>query len=70
MMLVYSPIIGWGVFGFGGVGLRLPADDPLYLGSSVNYLGITLGLHLIYGTIIGTLNPAWIDFETPERAAA
>lgn len=70
MMFVYSPIIGWGIFGFGGPGLRLPADAPLHLGSSIKYLGMTLILHLIYGTIIGTLNPAWIEFQTPEQASA
>lgn len=70
MMLVYSPIIGWGIFGFGGPGHTLPPENPLYLGSPVKYLGVTLGMHLIYGTIIGTLNPAWIDFRTRERVSA
>lgn len=70
MMLVYSPIIGWGVFGFGGTGPTLAPDNPLYLGSSVAYLGITLVVHLVYGTIIGTLNPAWMDTRTPEQASA
>ncbi len=70
MMLVYSPVIGWGVFGFGGTGHTLSSTDPLYLGSPVKYLVATLVLHLIYGGIIGSLNPAWIDFGAPERASA
>lgn len=70
MMLVYSPIIGWGFFGFGGAGHTLSATDPLYLGSPVKYLVATLVLHLIYGAIIGTLNPAWVNLGAPERASA
>lgn len=69
MMFVYSPVIGWGVMGFGGPNHTLPADSPLYLGSSIKYVVITLVLHLIYGGIIGALNPAWIDFDEPERAS-
>jgi hypothetical protein len=69
MMLVYSPFIGWGVFGFGGSGHELPTDDPLYLGSPVKYIVATLVLHLIYGWIIGGLNPAWIQFEQSRQAA-
>ena len=60
MMLVYSPLIGWGVFGVGGSGQTLSPSDPLYLGSPVKYVVATLLLHLIYGAIIGGLNPVWI----------
>jgi hypothetical protein len=70
MMLVHSPIIGWGVFGFGGAGHTLPSTDPLYLGSPIKYIGATLLLHLIYGWIIGGLNPAWIELETAQGASA
>lgn len=70
MMLIYSPIIGWGVFGFGGVGPTLPSNHPLHLSSTIKYIVLTLVLHLIYGTIIGTLNPMWINFDTPEETAA
>jgi hypothetical protein len=70
MMLVYSPVIGWGVFGFGGAGHGLSPSDPLYLGSPVKYLVATLVLHLVYGGIIGGLNPAWIELGQPERASA
>jgi hypothetical protein len=70
MMLVYSPIIGWGVFGFGGSGHELAADNPLHLGSPIKYIVATLILHLLYGWIIGGLNPAWIQFDRSSRQAA
>jgi len=70
MMLVYSPVIGWGVFGFGGAGHALPPDDPLYLGSPVKYLGATLVLHLIYGAVIGIVNPAWIELDARQGISA
>jgi hypothetical protein len=58
------------VFGFGGAGHQLSPTDPLYLGSPVKYVVATLVLHLIYGGIIGGLNPAWISSESAEEAAA
>lgn len=70
MMIVYSPLIGWGVFGFGGAGHQLAPSDPLYLGSPVKYVVATLVLHVIYGAIIGWGNPAWIEFESPQQATA
>jgi hypothetical protein len=70
MMVVYSPLIGWGLFGFGGAGHQLAPSDPLYLGSPVKYVMATLVLHLIYGSIIGWLNPAWIRFTATEQATA
>lgn len=69
MMLVYSPLIGWGVFGVGGTGHTLSPDNPLYLGSPVKYIVATLILHLIYGAIIGGLNPAWIRSEAVSQGA-
>lgn len=70
MMVVYSPVIGWGFFGFGGSGHELAPSNPLYLGSAVKYLVATLVLHIIYGSIIGWLNPLWIASETAEQARA
>lgn len=69
MMIVYSPIIGWGIFGFGGAGHALSPDNPLYLGSPIKYIVATLVLHLIYGSIIGGVNPAWIQFERSRQPA-
>jgi len=69
MMVAYSPLIGWGVFGFGGAGHQLSPADPLYLGSPVKYAVATFILHLIYGGIIGGLNPAWISVDAPEQSA-
>lgn len=68
MMLVYSPLIGWGFFGFGGAGHQLATTDPLYLGSPVKYIAATFVLHLIYGTIIGGMNPAWSTLDATEQA--
>jgi len=70
MMVAYSPLIGWGVFGFGGAGHQLAPTDPLFLGSPMKYVIATLVLHLIYGGIIGGLNPAWISFQAPEQSPA
>lgn len=59
MMLVLSPIIGWGFFGFGGT----KADNPmLALGSSAKYVLITLVLHLLYGLVVGWMNGNWVEF--------
>lgn len=66
LMVVYSPIIGWGVFGFGASAGELAVDAPLYLGSAIKYSVMTLLLHLVYGAIIGWLNPAWVDIGEGE----
>lgn len=63
MMLIYSPIIGWGVFGFGNAH-TLQATNPLFLEAGPKYLIITLVLHIIFGTVIGWLNPKWVTSET------
>lgn len=57
MMLILSPIIGWGVFGAG----ESPAaeGEALYLEPGPKYIVVTLVLHLLYGLTIGKLNPAW-----------
>lgn len=59
MMLVYSPIIGWGFFGIGNAEL-LSADHPLYLNSTSGYLFLTLLVHLVYGTVLGILGRKFI----------
>ena len=65
MMLIYSPIIGWGVFGFGDAHMMSPSD-PLYLEEGPKYFIMTLVLHVIFGAFIGWLNPHWISFESEE----
>lgn len=55
MMLVYSPIIGWGFFGTGNAKLLSP-DHPLYLNSTAGYLFITLLVHVVYGGVLGLLS--------------
>ncbi len=59
-LLVYAPIIGYGFFGFGGVSHRLAPDNPLYLGNPVNHLLISWVQHIVFGLIIGWLDPLWI----------
>lgn len=58
MMVALSPLIGWGLFGMANTA-ELPAR--LQLESGIRYLVLTLMLHLIYGAIIGWLNPVWIS---------
>jgi hypothetical protein len=59
MMFIYSPIMGWGVAGFGAY--NLPPDHALYLGNPVKYALMTLVVHLIYGLIMGAINICWIQ---------
>lgn len=59
MMVVYSPVIGWGVFGL-NPGSHL--DEILALSSGLKYIIVTLVLHLIYGSVIGWMNSVWINF--------
>lgn len=61
MMVVYSPLIGWGFFGFGGS--EFPKDSILFLESGPKYLIVTFLLHVVYGSIIGWLNSVWISFK-------
>jgi len=65
MMVIYSPIIGWGFFGLGNAH-TLNTGNPLYLEAGPKYIVSTLMLHLIFGGIIGWLNPKWISFNTPK----
>ncbi len=57
MMLVHSPIIGWGFFGFGA-----ETTGKLTLGSESKYILVTLVLHLLYGVVIGWINSNWVVF--------
>jgi hypothetical protein len=57
MMLVMSPIIGWGVFG--GATAEVSQDAKLYLAPGPKYPIATLVIHLVYGLVIGGLNKSW-----------
>lgn len=54
MMIVYSPVIGWGFFGSGNAQLLSPSH-PLYLSSTIHYLIVTFSVHIAYGTVLGQL---------------
>ncbi|MDZ7682709.1 MAG: hypothetical protein U5J63_13600 [Fodinibius sp.] len=60
MMVVYSPLIGWGFFGF-GYAHNLPAGHSLHLDGAVSYISITLAVHLIYGLTLGYLHSSWLQ---------
>ncbi len=60
MMLVVSPIIGWGIFGSNAGNL----DRALALSSMPKYIVSTLILHLIYGLSIGLIQQYWIGNKT------
>lgn len=55
MMIVYSPLIGWGMFGFGYAHLLEP-DHLLYLREGPAYVVLTFLLHLVYGAVLGMAN--------------
>lgn len=57
MQLVFSPVIGWGVFGTAAG--SMPADAPLALDSMPRYVVMTLVLHIVYGALNGWLIPRW-----------
>ena len=65
MMIIYSPIIGWGLFGFGDAH-TLTATDPLFLEAGPKYLISTLILHLVFGAVIGWGDAKWITSESKE----
>lgn len=57
MMVIYSPIMGWGFFGFGSVDVA--PTSTLYLENGPKYMLSTLMLHLFYGITVGWLNRVW-----------
>lgn len=60
MMLMYSPVIGWGFFGVSNAQL-LKSTHPLYLSSTLDYLIMTLSVHIAYGTSLGFLAKRFIS---------
>jgi len=69
MMLVYSPVIGWGFFGIGNAQL-LASSHPLYLSSTLDYLTMTLSVHLAYGVTLGFLSEKFISEESSKIASS
>jgi hypothetical protein len=67
MMLILSPIIGWGILGTADTA-DLPAK--LQLGATPKYVLATLVLHLIYGLTIGWGNQLWLQRESGSAAGA
>lgn len=63
MMLVLSPMLGWGAFGWAGTP-GLSPDADLYLRGGATYPAVTLLLHVLYGLVIGFLNRRWVQFGT------
>lgn len=63
MMIVYSPLIGWGIFGL-GYAHNLPAAHSLHLDGAIPYMSITLAVHLIYGLTLGYLHNLWLREKT------
>mgnify|MGYP006434618163 CR=1 FL=1 len=50
LMLVFAPIIGWGVFGTADTG-NLPPE--LQLGATLKFIVVTLALHILYALVMG-----------------
>lgn len=67
MMVVYSPVIGWGFFGFGGADIA--RDSKLYLEPGPKYAVATLLLHVLYGIVIGAGNPLWLELKSSGEPA-
>ena len=69
MMVVYSPVIGWGLFGLAGTP-DLAKDAALYLEAGPKYAVMTLLLHALYGVVVGKLDEVWIGGGTESREAS
>lgn len=54
MMTVYSPVIGWGFFGVGNARL-LDNSHPLFVSSTIEFIALTLSIHICYGLTLGIL---------------
>ena len=61
LMVVYSPLIGWGFFGIGGPGSALPPEAPLHLGWPLEYMVATFTLHVVYGALVGGLEQRFLS---------
>lgn len=67
MMLILSPLIGWGIFG--SAEAEVAKDHQLYLAPGPKYVVATLVLHIVFGLVIGGLNRGWaLKGERPAQA--
>lgn len=69
MMFVYSPLIGWGFWGY-GYAHNLSPDHPLYLDGTLLYILLTLFLHLVYGWILGYLSSRWLGKDYSHQVSS
>ena len=68
MMLILSPVIGWGVFGAGTAdGAK---EAKLYLAPGPKYPIATLVIHLVYGLVMGGLNHSWTTKPLKQPSAS
>ena len=65
MMLIVSPLIGWGFFGLGAV--MHTTLNPLYVAASGWYPAFTFLQHMLFGVIAGGFASAWIDIRMPRQ---
>ncbi len=63
MMLVYSPVIGWGFLGIGNAVL-LDTNHPLYISTIPGYIALTFVLHIIYGLVLGLLTSRYLKKQS------
>lgn len=68
MMLIMSPMIGWGIFGSGAS--EMAKDAKLYLAPGPKYPIATLVIHLVFGLVIGGLNKAWAVKVPQQQSSA
>lgn len=69
MMIIWSPVLSWGLFGLSGSPEGIPEDSPVHLAAGPKYLIATLIVHLIYGGIIGWLDGLWIGSSAKATTA-
>jgi Na+/proline symporter len=68
MMLILSPVIGWGVFGAATAdGAK---EAKLYLAPGPKYPIATLVIHLVYGLVMGSLNRSWTTKPLKQPSAS
>jgi len=66
MMLVVSPLLGWGLFGMASTS-GLSPQAPLYHAAGIGFIVSTLVAHLVYGGIVGWFDPQWLGYPPRHR---